>query len=114
MTFALTDFESRLRHRQSDWIALSVDVTVRPVEPNHGKAVTGAEFDNGEWLASVLVWETGELDLDAARTADGRLVAKHYDLGSSAELDQVFAELVALLRDGSVPAGAVTSRLDPR
>lgn len=114
VTFVLTDFELRLRHRQSDWTALSVDVTVRPVEPSHGKAVTGAEFDNREWLASVLAWETGELDLDAVRRADGRLVAKHYDLSSSAQLAQVFAELVALLRDGSVPADAVTSRLDPR
>ena len=114
VAFVLTDFELRLRHHQPDWIALSVDITVRPIDPNHGKAATGAEFDNDEWLASVLVWETGELDVDAGRKADGLVVSKHYEVDSSVQLDQVFVELVALLREGKVPADAVTSRLDSR
>jgi len=33
--------------------------------------VTSAEFESADWLASVAVWETGELDLDAVRKADG-------------------------------------------
>ena len=32
-------------------------------------AVTLAEFEEAEWLASVSVWETGELELEAGRTA---------------------------------------------
>lgn len=60
------------------------------------------------------MWETGELDLDAGRKADGRLVAKHYDFDSSAQMDEVLAELIALLRDDNVPVDAVTSWLDRR
>lgn len=112
MAIDLTDFEPRLQDQQPEWVALSVAVTVRPVEPNYGKAATGAEFESAEWLASVLVWETGELDLDAARKSDGRLVAKHYNLNSSEQLDDVFAELIGLLRDGVVPSGALTTWLD--
>lgn len=114
MAFDLTDFEPRVRDHQLEWSALSVEITVKPISPNYGKAITTAEFESAEWLASVAVWETGELDLDAGRKADGRLVAKHYDLNSSAQLDEVFAELIALVREGTVPTDAVTSWIDRR
>jgi hypothetical protein len=108
----LANFELRLRAHEDQWIALSVEVTVKPSTPNHGKAITTAEFESAVWLASIAVWETGELDLDAGRKADGQLIAKHHDLDSSAQLDEVFAELIALLRDGTVPSDARTSWLD--
>lgn len=112
MAFDLTDFEPRVRDHQPDWTALSVKITVKPISPNYGKAITTAKFESAEWLASVAVWETGEVDLDAGRKADGRLVAKHFDLDSSTQLDEVLAELMSLVRDGTVPADAVTSWFD--
>jgi hypothetical protein len=39
------------------------------------------------------------------------LVAKHYDLRSTAEFDAILAEIVSLLRKGAVPSGALTSWL---
>ena len=93
---------------------VALAVTVKPISPNHGKPVTLAEFESPEWLASVIVivWETGELDLDAVRKSDSWLVAKHYDLEDVAELDEVLAELIGLVRDGRVPSDAFTSWLD--
>ncbi|MBT9254429.1 hypothetical protein KMZ32_01815 [Phycicoccus sp. MAQZ13P-2] len=112
MAFHITDFEQRVRAHVERWDALEADVAFTPISPNHGKAVTSAEFDSAGWLASVIVWETGELDLDAGRKADGWLVTKHYNLDSLDGLDEVLVELVALLRDGLPPPEAMTSWLD--
>ncbi|MEI5674413.1 MULTISPECIES: hypothetical protein [unclassified Nocardioides] len=108
MAFALTDFEPCIRSHQHEWTAMSVEVRVNPISPNYGKAISTTEFESADWLASVAAWETGEIELDAGRKADVRGVSKHYDLNSSVQLDEVFAELVALLRDGTVPPDAVT------
>jgi hypothetical protein len=112
VAFDLADFELRVLDHQSEWTALSVEVTVKQMSPNHGAAITTAEFASPEWLASVAARDTGELDLDAGRKADGWLVAKHYDLHSPAQVDEVLAELIALMRDATLPAAALASWLD--
>jgi hypothetical protein len=35
----------------------------RPVHPNHGKPVTGVEFESAVWLVEISIWSTGEADL---------------------------------------------------
>jgi hypothetical protein len=107
----LTGFEPRVRAHQNEWDALPLTFKVKPISPNFGKAVTSAEFESADWLASVAVWETGELDLDAVRKADGWHIVKHYDLGAAAQLDALFTELIALFRAGEVPVDAVASWL---
>lgn len=109
MAFDLTSFEPCVRRFADDWDALALDVTVKLISPNYGKAVTGADFESDTWLATVAVWETGELDLDTARKADGWIVNKHYDVEDVVGLDHVFGELIALVRASRVPADAVTS-----
>lgn len=71
----LTTLERSIRANELDLDAAAVRWSVTPVSPNYGKAVTTAQFDGAEWLASVIAWESGEVDLDAGRTADGWLVA---------------------------------------
>jgi hypothetical protein len=105
----LTAFEPAIRARAGDWEAVGATWIVKPVSPNYGKSVTLVEFETGGWLAGVIVWATGELDLDAGRKSDGWLVSKHYDLETENEFDAVFAEVLALLRDGEVPQSAMTS-----
>lgn len=112
MTIDLSGFEPRVRALDPEWAALAYEVTIKPISPNYGKPVTLAEFVGTDWLASVIVWETGELDLDAGRVADGWLVSKHYDLERVDQLDEVFGELAALFRDGDVPPDAMTSWLN--
>lgn len=111
MAIDLTDFEPRIRAHAPEWDALALTVTVKSISPNHGNAMTSAEFESAEWLTTVALWESGELDLDAGRKADGWLIAKHYDLEEVAQLDGVFAEVIALVRVGTLPADALTSWL---
>ena len=111
MAIDLIGFESRVRAHQNEWDALPLTFEVKPISPNYGKAVTSAEFESADWLASVSVWETGELDPDAIRKTDGWHVAKHHDLDAVDQLDAVFTELIALFRAGAVPVDAFTSWL---
>jgi hypothetical protein len=103
----LAGFESRLRAHQSEWDALPLTFAVKPISPNYGKAITSAEFES----ASVAVWETGELELDAIRKADGWHIVKHHNLDAVDQLDAVLTELIALFRAAAVPADAFTSWL---
>ena len=112
MTIDLTALESAMRAHTDDWDAVGATWIVKPTSPNHGKAVTLVELETAAWLAGVIVWDTGELDLDAGRKSDGWLVSKHYDLETEDEFDVVFAEVLALLRDGEVPSSAMTSSLN--
>ncbi|TIC82589.1 hypothetical protein [Nocardioides sp. GY 10127] len=109
MSIDLAAFEPAVHRFADAWATCGAVWTVKPIDPNHGKALTLAEFDSDSWLASVILWETGELDLDAGRKVDGWLVAKHFDLKTPDELDGVLDELLSLLRDGAVPSQAFTS-----
>lgn len=112
MASRITEFEQRVRAHGEHWGALEAAVAVSPICPNHGKAATSAKTDSVGWLASVIVWETGELDVDTGRKADGWLVTKHDNLGSPDGLDEVLVELIALLRDGLLPPEAMASGLN--
>ena len=104
MAIDLTSFEPSVRAHKVDWEALALRWTVRPIS----RAKTGAQFESADWLVEIDVWETGDMDLIAARIADGWIVDKHYDLEAGSQLDVVFVEVIALVRDGAVPAGAST------
>lgn len=108
VAFDLQTFEPRIRTLRSEWDALGLRWTVWPISPNHGKAVTRVEFDGVGWLASLIVWETGELELEAARVEDGWLIVKHYELDIDS-LDVALTELTALVRDEARPPGAMIS-----
>lgn len=71
----LTDSGPRVRAHDAAWATLGLGVTFTPISPNKGKPVVLAELAGAEWLASIIVWETGELDLDAGRRGDGWLVS---------------------------------------
>jgi hypothetical protein len=94
--------------RAADWQSLSVSWTEREISPNYGKATTGARFECEEWIGEISVWETGETELQTARTSEDSRVNKHYDLEDAAQLDVVLSELIGLIRDGTVPPDAFT------
>lgn len=106
MAFNLEMFAPQVRHRAREWDALGLDWSVGPIEPNHGKAITSATFENAEWLAEILTWEMGETDLGTLRLRDQQVINKHYDLVTSADLDMVIDEVLRLLRDGEIPSDA--------
>jgi len=92
----------------ADWQSLSLSWTERKISPNYGKATAGASFECEEWIGEIAVWETGETELQTARTSEASGVNKHYDLEDAAQLDVVLSELIGLIRDGTVPPDAFT------
>lgn len=108
MTFDLTALGSQVRERAAELDALGLAWTPGPIHPNYGKAMTSADFEGAGWLAQILIWETGETDLETIQTTSGLVVNKHYDLESTTAVDTVIAELAALVRDGTIPADAYT------
>jgi len=72
---------------------------LKPVMPNHGKSVVAGTFESVTWLAEMTVWITGEAELVTVRTRDGWNVNKHYDLGSSDDLEIALRELASLIAE---------------
>ncbi|MEU4422054.1 hypothetical protein AB0F81_15625 [Actinoplanes sp. NPDC024001] len=75
MTFPLQGLPSAIEDRASAWAALRLCQRARPVHPNHGKAVTGVEFESAEWLVDVAPWDSGEADLSTVRLIDDRVAS---------------------------------------
>lgn len=106
MRFDLTLFAPRVHQHAADWESLGLVWKVGPIDPNHGKAITSATFEGSDWLAEILVWDTGETEVQTVRLRDQQVINKHYDLRSPADLDAVIDEVLSLLRDGETPPDA--------
>jgi hypothetical protein len=105
--FALEELGPAVQERADMWAALGLQHRVRPVHPNHGKPVTGVEFESSVWLAEVTTWSSGEADLSTVRLTDDRVVNKHYELADRKDLDGLLDELVRLLADDELPLAAL-------
>jgi hypothetical protein len=106
VVLALEELIPAVQERASAWAALELRHHVRPVNPNHGKPVTGVEFESAVWLVEVTIWSTGEADLSTIRLADDRVVNKHYELADREDLDELLDELVRLLAEDELPPSA--------
>jgi hypothetical protein len=69
--------------------------------------MTGASFESGDWLAELLVWNSGEVELGTVRLGDQQVINKHYEVATVADLEAVLDEVVELLRYGRMPPGAL-------
>ncbi|XVV09845.1 hypothetical protein ACQP2X_34020 [Actinoplanes sp. CA-131856] len=107
MVFALEELESAVQERASTWARLELHPRHRPVHPNHGKPVTGVEFESAVWLVEISIWSTSEADLSTVRLTDDRAVNKHYELANREDLDALLDELVRLLAEDEVPPEAL-------
>jgi hypothetical protein len=103
----LSALAARIHEREEDWNLLAMTWTVGPIHANYGKPMAAAEFESADMHGEILLWVTGEAELESMRLSDFRVVNKHYALGSASELDSVFADLIALARDGVAPADGV-------
>ncbi|MEU4235869.1 hypothetical protein [Actinoplanes sp. NPDC026619] len=111
MNFPLDALEPAVLARAATWERLGLEWRIRPVDPNHDKPVVASEFESATWLGSVLVWISGEAELDAVRLADDQAISKHYDPTAPAGLEALLDELEALLTTGRVPDAAMVGRL---
>ena len=69
------------------------------------------EFESPAWLGNVLIWISGEAELDVVRVVDVYAVSKHYDLTGPDDLEVLLGELDALLTGGRIPAAAIVHKL---
>ncbi|MFI7544550.1 hypothetical protein [Actinoplanes sp. NPDC049599] len=110
MTFPLEELASQVATRAEAWTRLGLVWRTQPISPNHGKPVVSSEFESAAWLAEIMIWSTGEAELETVRVGDDRIVNKHYDLISRDELATLLDEFVALLVEDRIPDGAFVGR----
>src|SRR5690348_4765493 len=91
------------------WTDLGLACDTRPISPNHGKPVVITDFRSATWMAEILVWDTGDAELETIRLADGRTVNKHYDLAGADDLEQLLDELVVLVASDRIPEATVVT-----
>ncbi|MER5326900.1 hypothetical protein [Streptosporangium roseum] len=107
MNFPLDALGSAVAARAETWERLGLEWRIRPVAPNHGKPVVVSEFESATWMGEVLIWISGEAELDVIRVSDDQVVSKHYDLTGLDDLEVLLGELGALLAVDRVPDAAV-------
>src|SRR3954447_18500529 len=96
VTFPLESLPAAVTARAETWATLGLSWRLHPVEPNHGKAIVIGKFESEAWLGDILIWITGEAQLETIRLADDRAINKHYDLTHLADLNVLMDELGAL------------------
>ncbi|MCO8274278.1 hypothetical protein M1L60_27125 [Actinoplanes sp. TRM 88003] len=106
MTFPVGALALAVEERADVWAALGLRPVVLPVAPNYRKAMAGVQFESAEWLSEILVWTSGETELETLRLSDDRMVEKHYDLAEPRDLAVVVDELIGLLTRDTIPADA--------
>jgi hypothetical protein len=98
---------SALDERAEIWSGLAMSWRAFPAQPNHGKPVVRAELESAAWLVQIMIWSTGEAELETVRLRDDRIVNKHFDLTSGSDLDDLLDQLVRLLVHNEVPEEAI-------
>ncbi|MEV0900918.1 hypothetical protein [Actinoplanes sp. NPDC049802] len=62
-------------------------------------------------LVQIMIWSTGEAELETVRLRDDRIVNKHFDLTGRSNLDDLLDQLVRLLVCNEVPEEAIAADL---
>jgi hypothetical protein len=75
--------------------APGVAVTLQHSPPDRNKASIAVSFDAGPRLASLIIWDTGETELDLADIHSGTHIPQHHDIGSPAEVDHLLSQILA-------------------
>jgi hypothetical protein len=96
-----------IEERAETWARLDMSRRAFPIQPNHGKPVVRVELESAAWLVQIMIWNSGEAELETIRLTDDRTVNKHYDPTSRDDLNALLDELVWLLVQDEVPDAAV-------
>jgi hypothetical protein len=107
MTFPLQVLALALDERAETWSGLAMSWRTVPAQPNHGKPVVRAELESAAWLVQIMIWSTGEAELETVRLRDERIVNKRFYLTSRSDLDDLLDQLVRLLVHSEVPDAAI-------
>jgi hypothetical protein len=107
VTYPLQILAPVVEERAETWATLDMSRRAFPIQPNHGKPVVRAELECAAWLVQIMIWNSGEAELETIRLTDDRIVNKHYDLTSRDDLNALLDELVRLLIQDELPGAAV-------
>ena len=107
VTFPLQILASAVEERDETWERLNMSRRAFPIQPNHGKPFVRVELESRAWLVQIMIWSSGEAELETIRLTDDRIVNKHYDLTNRDDLNVLLNELVRLLVQDEAPDAAV-------
>lgn len=110
VTFPLHILAPAIAERAGTWAELEMAWQAFPIQRNHGKPVVRCVLESAAWLAQIMIWSSGEAELETIRLIDDWVVNKHYELSGRGDLDMLLDELVRLLVQREVPAAAVVFR----
>ena len=108
VTFPLKILAPAVEERAETCDGLEMSRRAFPIHPNHSKPVVRVELASAAWLVQIMIWNSGEAELETIRLTDDRIVNKHYDLTDRDDLIVLLDELVRLLVRDQVPDAAVT------
>ena len=90
----------------ADWVAAhqgeypktGVQMTLTMGHSNRPKKAAWLDFETPDTLARLIVWETGEADLEVGDVRTGQIAPAHKDLRSAQELDEWIMEVLGKLQ----------------
>ncbi len=74
--------------------ATGVIVTLQHSPPGRSKASIAVDLDADPRLASLIIWDTGETELDLADLHTGAHIPQHHDISSPAEVDHLLSQIL--------------------
>jgi hypothetical protein len=99
-TPALRRLQDRYVGHHQELAAAGVNVTLEHSPPGWSKASIAANFDCDPRLASLIIWDTGETELDLADLHAGAHIPQHHDISSPAEVDQLLDQILTWISPG--------------
>jgi hypothetical protein len=111
VTFPLHLLAPAIDERVKTWAGLDLSPRMFPIHPNYGKPVVRVQLESAAWLIEIMIWNSGEAELETIRLTDDRIVNKHYDLTGQDDLNVLLDELGRLLIEDEVPDRAVVGHV---
>ena len=94
----LNDWHTRQHGRMQ---AAGTATTIKPSPRKWPKASIALEFDANPRLAALIIWETGEAELDLIDLHTDTHIAQHHDVTTTAEVDRLLGEILTWLHPDS-------------
>jgi hypothetical protein len=93
-TAVLSHLQGWYADHHQELTAAGVSVTLQHSPPGRSKASIAANFDADPRLASLIIWDTGETELDLADLHTGVHIPQHHNIGSTAEVDHLLNQIL--------------------
>jgi hypothetical protein len=91
---ALSHLEHWYAHHHQQITAAGMTVTIEHSPPGRNKASIALSFDAGPRLAQLIIWDTGEAELDLIDLAAETHAPQHHDITTTAEVDHLIMEIL--------------------